>query len=276
MRRTGLAIVAATAAGLTLGGVSAAAPAPRSLHFSVAATTDLKLTDLVWSGTRFFYVDNTANRVFSAGTDGAITGLFATMSNIVEETRCVLSPANYGFPKNGLFCHSSDNRIYRLAPDGTTTTFATLPETDVSDGALTFDRVGKFAHRLVAATGRSGNDGGKVFTIDSAWVVRLVGSYPGPGEAENVVIAPTIFGSQAGNALLTLDKDTAAGSLVAANTGGTATTIAQFPDGAHPVAVIPRAFERPVARRRASTSSTRCLAPCGSQPPTSSRDTPAR
>ena len=239
MRRIGMAIVAAAAASLAVAGVQGAVSAPPTLQFTVAATTELKLTDVVWSGTRFFYVDNTTNRVFAAGRDGVVTGLFATMPNIVEETRCVPSPTKYGFPKGGLFCNSPDNHIYRIGPDGAMTLFATLPETEISDGALTFDRVGKFGHRLVAATGRSGGDGGKVFTIDSAGVVRLVGSYPGPGGAENVVIAPTTFGSQAGSALLAVDKDDKAGSLVAVSASGTATTIAQFPDGANPLAVIP-------------------------------------
>jgi hypothetical protein len=237
-RRAALCVVV-TAAGLATAAAQPAAPATPALHFIVAATTELKLTDVVWSGTRFFYVDNTTNRVFTAGSDGVTTGLFATMPNIVEETRCVPSPPKYGFPKAGLFCHSPDNRIYRIAPDGTTTVFATLPETEISDGALTFDRVGSFGHRLVAATGRSGGDGGKVFTIDAAGVVRLIGAYPGPGGAENVVIAPATFGSQAGSALLALDKDDTAGSLVALSAKGTATTIASFPDGANSLAVVP-------------------------------------
>ncbi len=239
MRRTCIALVVSAAACLAAAGAQSAPSAPPTLHFTVAATTDLKLTDVVWTGTRFFYVDNTTNRVFSAGGDGVITGFFATMPNIVEETRCIPSPTKYGYPKSGLFCNSPDNRIYRIAPDGTTTVFATLPETAVSDGALTFDSVGSFGHRLVAATGGSGGDGGKVFTIDSGGVVRLVGAYPGPGGAENVVIAPKTFGSQAGSALLAVDKDDTAGSLVAVSAGGTATTIAQFPDGANPLAVIP-------------------------------------
>ena len=222
--------------------VPVARPTPSqapSLHFSAGAPTSLRLTDVVWTGTRFFYVDNTTNRVFAAGPDGKTTGLFATMPNIVEETRCVTSPSRFGYPKGGLFCHSPDNRIYRIAADGTTTVFATLPETTISDGALAVDRVGRFGHRLVAATGRSGEDGGTLYTIEPAGAVHRIGSYPGPGGAENVVIAPATFGSQGGSALITIDKGDTYGSLVAVGPDGTATTIARFPDGANPIAFVP-------------------------------------
>jgi hypothetical protein len=64
--------------------------------------------------------------------------------------------------------------------------FARLPETGISDGALAVDGVGRFGHRLVVVTGRSGVDGGSVFPVDAAGVVQKVGDYPGPGGAENV------------------------------------------------------------------------------------------
>jgi hypothetical protein len=237
-------MILAGAAALIAAAAGSAAPPPPALRFAVAATTSLRLTDVVWSGTRFFYVDNTTNRVFVAGPDGRVTGLFATMPNVVEETRCVVSPARYGFPAKGLFCHSPDNRIYRIGADGKTSLLATLPETEISDGALAFDRVGRFGHRLVAATGRSGVDGGSVFTVDARGVVRRIGAYPGPGGAENVVIAPKTFGSQAGSAILSIDKDASSGRVVAVNASGRAETIARLPDGANPIAVVPPHIRR--------------------------------
>jgi hypothetical protein len=214
-------------------------PAP-TLRFEVLATTPLKLTDIVWTGTRFFYVDNTTNRVFAADRTGAVTGLFATMPNVVEETRCVASPARYGFPKGGLFCHSPDNRIYRISPTGEVSQFARIPEDEISDGALAVDDVGRLGHRLVAATGHSGTPGGSVYTIDTSGRVAKVGSYGGPGGAENVVIAPSTFGTQGGSALLSIDADSTTGSLIAVDARGRATTIARFSDGVNPIAVIPR------------------------------------
>ncbi len=236
----GVGAVAAVALAASLAS-AAAAPV---LRFTVAATTPLKLTDVVWTGTRFFYVDNTTNRVFAGDRTGKLGGLFAKMPDLTEETRCIPSPARYGYPPKGLFCHSPDNKIYRIAADGALSVFATLPETEVSDGALTFDDVGKLGHALVAATGRSGADGGSVYTIDPRGAIEKIGSYPGPGGAENVVVAPASFGSQAGSALLAVDKDATHGSVVAVSASGTATTIAQLPDGANPIAVVPRRLRR--------------------------------
>jgi hypothetical protein len=238
-RPAGILLVGAAIAAGAGGATAPAATPPPALTFTVGATPAFNITDVVWTGTRFLYVENTTNRVFTAGIDGQVTGLFATMPRVVEETRCVVSPSSYGFPKGGLFCHSPDNRIYRIAPDGSTTLFATIPDPAGSDGALAVDRVGRFGHLLVAASGRSGDDGGSVYTIDRNGTVRKVGSYPGPGGAENVVIAPATFGSQAGSALLTLDKDSTRGSVVAMSPDGTATTIARLPDGANPIAIVP-------------------------------------
>jgi hypothetical protein len=231
--------VLALAAGLLQAPASTAGPAKLMLHFTVLTKTPLKLTDIVWTGTRFFYVDNTTNRVFEADPSGTIRGLFSTMPKIVEETRCVPSPARYGFPKGGLFCHSPDNRIYRITPGGIASQFAVLPESATSDGALAVDDVGRFGHRLVAATGRSGGAGGNVYTIDNAGKVAKVGAYPGPGGAENLVVAPSTFGAEAGSALLSIDG-TKVGRVAAVDPSGVTTTIANLPDGANPIAVIPR------------------------------------
>lgn len=239
-------VVAVAAVAVTVGAslLTAATAAAPTLQFRVVTTTPIKLTDIVWTGTRFFYVDNTTNRVYAADRTGAVTGLFATMPNVVEETRCVPSPARYGFPRGGLFCHSPDNRIYRISAGGEVSQFAVIPEPEISDGALAVDGVGRFGHRLVAATGRSGGSGGSVYTIDTAGKVERVGSYPGPGGAENVVIAPATFGVASGSALLSIDVDSTAGSLVAVDAKGTATRIAAFPDGVNPIAVIPPRLRR--------------------------------
>jgi len=242
VRRRRLAILLGALSSVATLAVAFASPAASqspSLRFTVGAAPGLPLTDVVWTGTRFFYVENTTNKVYVAGPDGKTTGLFATMPNVVEETRCIPSPSTFGYPRGGLFCHSPDNRIYRIAPDGALSLFATLPEEVISDGALAADRVGRFGHLLVAVTGRSGGSGGNVFTIDPAGVVRKVGSYPGPGGAENAAIAPAGFGSQGGNLLITIDLDNTFGSLLAFAPDGTTTTIARFPDGANPIAFVP-------------------------------------
>jgi hypothetical protein len=167
------------------------------------------------------------------------------MPRLVEETRCVLSPGRHGFPSGLIFCHSPDNKIYKISADGShTTVFATLPAPypPAADGALAFDTVGRFGYRLLAATGRSGGRkpaGGRVYAIDRHGRVHRVGSYSGPGGADELVVAPHRFGSVAGDALLTVDAGTAGGTVVALAPSGRARAIATLPHGLSPIVPIP-------------------------------------
>jgi hypothetical protein len=162
------------------------------------------------------------------------------MPSFVEETRCRLSPGAHGFAAGDVYCHAPDNTIYRIAGDGSVTVFATLPNDSVSDGALAFDTVGRFGYALVAATGRSGAaepSGGEVYAVDAAGGVRHVGSYPGPGGADEIVVAPARFGNGAGQVVLTVDAGNR-GALVLMDALGRTRTIASLPDGSDPIAVI--------------------------------------
>lgn len=219
---------------------TAAAAGPRPVQVRVFADTGVRLTDVVWTGARLLYVENTTNRVFAAGPQGSPVRPFASMPNLVEETRCRLSPGAHGFAAGDVYCHAPDNTIYRIEGDGSVTVFAKLPDSSVSDGALTFDTVGRFAYALVAATGRSGSaepSGGDVYAVDAAGAVRHVGSYPGPGGADEVVIAPPRFGNSAGQVVLTVDAGNR-GTLVLMDALGRARTIASLPDGPDPIAVV--------------------------------------
>jgi hypothetical protein len=229
-------------------GSTAAAPgrAAPSLTFRVITKTTQKLDSLVWTGRQFLYVQNTANTVWAAPAAGRPLHKFATMPRLVEETRCILSPGSHGFPAGAIFCHSPDNKIYEITLDGANkTVFASLPAPypPAADGALAFDSVGRFGYRLLAATGRSGGlkpAGGFVYAIDASGHVQQVGSYDGPGGADELVIAPRRFGSVAGDALLPIDAGVIGGAVVAMDPSGTARRIATFPLGLNPIAPIPK------------------------------------
>jgi hypothetical protein len=236
-----LAVVATAAAG---------APTRPTLAFHTVARGLPRLNGIVWTGRRFLYVENTLNTVWSAPPSGAPVRRIATMPRLVEETRCVLSPGAHGFPADAVFCHSPDHKIYELAPDGKLTLFATLPAAypPAGDGALAFDRVGRFGFRLLAATGRSGASrpsGGAVYAVDAAGIVQRIGRYPGPGGADELAVAPAGFGSAGGDVLLTVDAGASGGALVAVDPAGVPRAIASFPDGPNPIVVIPgRTFTR--------------------------------
>jgi hypothetical protein len=220
-------------------------PGSPTLSFHVITQTTQRLDSLVWTGRQFLYVQNTTNTVWAAPPAGQPLEQFATMPNLVEETRCVLSPDGRGFPPGAIFCHSPDNKIYEISPDGSSVTvFASLPAQypPASDGALAFDSVGRFGYRLLAATGRSGGPepaGGMVYTIGPHGDVRQVGPYAGPGGADELVIAPRQFGSVAWDALLTVDAGASGGAVVAVDPSGRSRTIATFPEGPNPIAPIP-------------------------------------
>jgi hypothetical protein len=207
--------------------------------------TTQKLDSVVWTGRQFLYVQNTKNALWAAPPAGRPLHRFATLPRRVEETRCILSPGREGFPPGAIFCHSPDNKIYEISSDGSKTgVFATLPARypPAADGALAFDGVGRFGHRLLAATGRSGGPrpaGGVVYAVDAHGRAQQVGRYAGPGGADELVIAPRQFGSVAGDALLTVDAGASGGAVVAVEPGGKTRTIATFLYGPNPIAPIP-------------------------------------
>jgi hypothetical protein len=231
-------------------GSSAAAPGPAAprptLTFRVITKTTQKLDSIVWTGKQFLYVQNTTNTVWAAPPAGRPLHKFATMPRLVEETRCIVSPGTHGFPRGAIFCHSPDNNIYEISLDGAKKiVFARLPAPypPAADGALAFDGVGRFGYRLLAATGRSGGlkpAGGLVYAINSLGHVQQVGSYAGPGGADELVIAPRGFGSVAGDALLTVDAGPSGGAVIALDPSGRTRSIATFPLGPNPIAAIPK------------------------------------
>jgi hypothetical protein len=237
-------VLAAAVAGV---GAGPAAPAGTpTLSFHVFARTAHNMNSVLWTGKQFLYVENTKNIVWAAPAAGLPLAQFATMPTLVEETRCILSPGTHGFTPGAIFCNAPDNKIYEISSDGKQVqVFAALPTPypPASDGSLTFDTGGSFGNRLVAATGRSGAGqppGGVVFAIDSAGHVQKVGSYPGPGGADEVAIAPPGFGSAAGDALLAVDPGVGGGALVAMDGSGHTRRLAAFPDGPNPVVPIPK------------------------------------
>lgn len=221
---------------------AAAAAAAPTLHFAVFARTDIRLTGVVWTGAQFLYIENTTNAIFTGDASGGPLRPFAALPSMSEETRCVVSPGGHGFPAGQIYCHLPDNRIFRVSGDGRTVRlFASLPTRATSDGMLAFDTVGRFGYGLIAATGRSGHPnaaGGVVYTIGPDGGVHRVGGYPGPGGADEVVVAPAGFGLVAGQALLTVDRGASGGTVVAIGPHGRTHTIARLPDGPNPIAAV--------------------------------------
>jgi len=218
-----------------------AAMAATSPHVNVRPllTTSLPLGDVVAAGGHVFYVAEHTGQIDVGGLDGSRPTPLATLPR-GEEARCVPSPPSTSFAP-GLYCHTAANNIYRVTRTGQVRLFARLPERRTSDGALTFDTSGRFASALLAATGRSNDHhGGGVYAIDARGVVVKLGSYPGPGGAENAAIAPEGFGTASGDLLLTTDTPSREGRLIAFSPRGGARVLAVVRgDGLNSLAVLP-------------------------------------
>jgi len=141
--------------------------------------------------------------------------------------RCAVSFGGHGWPANTLYCHAAEGSVYRLSTSGgPVSQFAMIPAPRPADGALAFDTVGRFGYALLAATGGSDSGpGGAVFAIGSDGKVRRVGSYAGPGGAEQIAIAPASFGAAGGQALLAIDKHDRLGRLLAMDARGSVHTV---------------------------------------------------
>ena len=222
------------------GAPSAEPAAPQALRFTVFAATDLPLGDAVWTGSRFLYDSENTGVLETSDATGRDFRPFATFDQGGEEMRCVPSPTAPRYWPDGIYCHTPDNRIVRFARDGSSMTeIARVPSSEDSDGALAFDTVGRFGYALVAATGGSTSTGGQLFAVKTSGKVASLGSYSGPGGAENLVIAPARFGAAGGWAILAIDQDGGIGRLIAMDAHGHVKTLAaKLPYGINPIAVV--------------------------------------
>ena len=229
-------------AGILLLGTASAVAAPPRVHVRPLAKTGLPLGDIASTGGHLFYIAENTGQIDESGLAGRPLRPLVTLPREGEEVRCVPAPTGHGFPA-GLYCHTARNTIYRVTTAGRVVLFARLPERRTSDGALAFDTTGRFGFALLAATGRSDDHhGGAVFAIGRRGAVTKVGSYPGPGGAENAAIAPTGFGTASGDLLLTTDKARSEGRLLTMDRRGRVSTIATVRgDGLNSLAVLPAA-----------------------------------
>jgi hypothetical protein len=235
---------------LVLASPPVTASAPNSFAFTVFARTNLPLGDIVWMGDRFLYIAERTGEIASSGPTGAPLATFASLPAEYEEVRCARSPDGHGWTGGDLYCHGPHGEIWRVGADGSTSRFATLPETTLQDGAIAFDTTGSFGYALLAASGGSASNGGVVYAIEPGGSVRRLGAYPGPGGAENVEQAPASFGSASNQLLLAIDGRGEGGRLLAMAPTGAARTLVTFQYGINPIAVIghgnaPRGAARP-------------------------------
>lgn len=252
MRR--LLVLTATVVALSLAAVVQTAwpAAGPMLAFKLFVDPNLpKLGQVVWTGRSFVYISELQGRIRSSDPLGKAVVPFASFDQGGEEMRCAPSPGGAWLP--GLFCHTADNRVMNISWDGTKVTqFAQLPPAAgrESDGGIAFDHVGKFGRRMLVSSGGSDTNGGSIYAVSNAGVVSLIGSYPGPGGADNIVVAPAKFGAVGGSVLIARDQTKVAGTVLAMNRrGGVQVLASHIGNGVNTIQVLV-----PQPRRRAPGS----------------------
>ncbi len=217
---------------------------PPFLTFTTFSQTGLPLSDITWTGQRFLYATETVGQFVTSGPTGSPLTPFATIPTEIEEVRCRPSPGAHGWPAGDVvFCHAPHGVIYRLAPDGAATVFATLPETDKQDGVIAFDKAGGYDWAMLVTTGGPAGDGGTVYAVGPDAGLRRLGSFPGPGGADNLEMAPAQFGSASNQLLLAIDHDAGgvgSGRVLAMRPDGSVRTLVNLPEGINPIAVVGR------------------------------------
>lgn len=221
-----------SAAGLLLGALStrstvtAAAPPTPMIQFHLLIHTNVPLGEILWTGRFFIYDGESRQALYNSSPNGSHFRLFADVPKNGGEMRCILSPGNYGFARNVIFCHASGGQIYRISLDGKVITqFSAIPTPHGSDGGLTFDSSGIYGHVLLASTGGSDAGPGSVYAISANGRTRLVGTYGGPGGAERLCIAPEQFGPVSGEVLIPIDQHDHHGRLLAMDPQGRVRTL---------------------------------------------------
>jgi hypothetical protein len=230
--------LAAVAVALAVASAAGAAPLP-PLQFALFVNTDLPLGGIAWTGRVWLYTSENEGRFATSGARGGGLRDIARIDQGGEEVRCDTSRGTDGFVPGAVYCHFPDDRIVRLRTNGTFDVVAKLPHSVASDGAMAFDTGGLFSGALVAATGGSASNGGDVYVVHGDGRVRRVGAYPGPGGADNLVIAPARFGAVSRWALLAIDRDGIEGRVLAIGPRGQARQLARrLGNGANPIAVV--------------------------------------
>lgn len=250
-RRAVLVAVLCIACGLTAAASAAPAGSPR-LTFKLFTATKIAIGQVFWTGRRFMYANERAGILTESNAEGGQLQPFVRFARPFArgtEARCAVATGR-GWPR-GVYCHTPGNDIVWISIDGKTMKrLAKLPSSAaVSDGGIAFDTVGRFGHRLLVASGgsSSGPAGGAIYAITPHGKVALIGKYPGPGGADNIVVAPPGFGSAGGSVLIAVDQQEVSGRLLAMTARGAVSTLVDhLGDGLNPIQVIKPAPRRHV------------------------------
>src|SRR5207253_10039657 len=120
-------------------------------------------------GHRSMYVAEHTGTIKASDARGKTLSDFTKFPQRGDEMRCAESLSVRHHWAAGLYCHTPDNRIMHVSPNGESVTlFAKLPDEagSESDGGIAFDNVGRFGYRLLVSSGGSTSNGGSIYAFN--------------------------------------------------------------------------------------------------------------
>ncbi|MGH7443211.1 MAG: hypothetical protein ACREKE_11130, partial [bacterium] len=162
-------------------GTPVAVPALAGNFIGLAASQD-----------RLYATKASDSHIYALNADGNVA-VFSTLPSVSgdDENYLAICPGFGGFPANHIFA-SEGNVIYDVAPDGSWTTFVTLPVAAVTHFGLVFDTVGSWGYDLLVSGGYTGG----VFRVNSAGQFKQIAQLP--GIIEGLDVAPAGFAPYGG------------------------------------------------------------------------------
>jgi hypothetical protein len=146
-----------------------------------------------------------------------------------------------------------------------------LPTKALSDGSIAFDTSGAFGYAMLVATGGSQTNGGRIYAIGPRGRVRLIGTYPGPGGADSIELAPRSFGSASNQLLIAIDRSKASlpGAVLSMSPSGRTRVLVRVPEGLNPIVAVghgaaPRGSAQPALYVTDTNSTNVYFAPAAS------------
>jgi hypothetical protein len=113
-----------------------------------------------------------------------------------------IQSVNAGFAPRDIYI-TQGNEIYKFVPPaGPITLFTSLPSCGNDHTGITFDHVGTFGNKMITSC-----ENGTIWTVDGAGAPSLVATLPINIENEGPAVAPSTFGTYAGQILTTNDND---------------------------------------------------------------------
>lgn len=194
--------MAATAAALVVGSGMGVARADIVLNTFVSSTGGAPI-GFAYAGNKFVGSNYFSGQLYQTDLNGGNLQNFGPLvANPTGEDYVSSSLGLGGFPSRDVYV-ATGNSIVHISNDGTSSNTFVIGLIGNVKG-ITFDSSGAFGNQMLVDT-----DQGKIYKIDSAGVATLLTSIPGAPVTEGMDVAPSTFGTFAGQLVIASESASA-------------------------------------------------------------------